>query len=201
MVLSSSLKPKWISIVASSVIIFILIDHCINKKEKNSASVTLHAMLSCWPPSQRLCLLRCLRQVWSKPSTSESPHRRIGGNLLSRGDVHSVWLRDLANIVVSRGHSRWCPACVESEQALLNTNKVTRQQCNVSFGWQPTNDLTSPPVDLWGRGRDTEWILVMMMMKWCLMSSDVGWHIRDKLWPMPNHGSINLYIHGSQKAR
>ena len=23
------------------------------------------------------------------------------------------------------------------------------------------------------------------MMKWCLMSSDVGWHIRDKLWPMP----------------
>ena len=24
----------------------------------------------------------------------------------------------------------------------------------------------------------------MMMMKWCLMSSDVSWHIRDKLWPM-----------------
>ena len=28
------------------------------------------------------------------------------------------------------------------------------------------------------------------MMKWCLMSSDVSWHIRDKLWPMPKHGSI-----------
>ena len=41
----------------------------------------------------------------------------------------------------------------------------------------------------------------MMMMKWCLMSSDVSWHIRDKLWPMPKHGSINLYVHGSQKAR
>ena len=40
-----------------------------------------------------------------------------------------------------------------------------------------------------------------MMMKWCLMSSDVGWHIRDKLRPMPKHGSINLYVHGSQKAR
>ena len=39
-----------------------------------------------------------------------------------------------------------------------------------------------------------------MMMKWCLMSSDVGWHIRDKLRPMPKHGSINLYVHGSQKA-
>ena len=40
-----------------------------------------------------------------------------------------------------------------------------------------------------------------VMMKWCLMSSDVGWHIRDKLRPMPKHGSINLYVHGSQKAR
>ena len=32
--------------------------------------------------------------------------------------------------------------------------------------------------------------LKMMMMSWCLMSSDVIWHIRDKLWPMPKHGSI-----------
>ena len=31
---------------------------------------------------------------------------------------------------------------------------------------------------------------LMMMMSWCLMSSDVIWHIRDKLWPMPKHGSI-----------
>ena len=31
---------------------------------------------------------------------------------------------------------------------------------------------------------------MMMMMKCCLMSSDVSWHIRDKLWPMPKHGSI-----------
>ena len=30
------------------------------------------------------------------------------------------------------------------------------------------------------------------------MSSDVTWHIRDKLWPMPKHGSINLYVHGNQ---
>ena len=32
--------------------------------------------------------------------------------------------------------------------------------------------------------------LHQMMMSWCLMSSDVIWHIRDKLWPMPKHGSI-----------
>ena len=34
------------------------------------------------------------------------------------------------------------------------------------------------------------WGVWMMMMSWCLMSSDVIWHIRDKLWPMPKHGSI-----------
>ena len=39
-----------------------------------------------------------------------------------------------------------------------------------------------------------------MMMNWCLMSSDVSWHIRDKLWPMPKHGSIILYVHGNQKV-
>ena len=32
------------------------------------------------------------------------------------------------------------------------------------------------------------------MMSWCLMSSDVIWHIRDKLWPMPKHGSVILYV-------
>ena len=50
---------------------------------------------------------------------------------------------------------------------------------------------------LWRRGSGrnisvTECIvyMLMMMMRWCLMSSDVIWHIRDKLWPMPKHGSI-----------
>ena len=33
-------------------------------------------------------------------------------------------------------------------------------------------------------------LMMMMMMKCCLMSPDVSWHIRDKLWPMPKHGSI-----------
>ena len=43
-------------------------------------------------------------------------------------------------------------------------------------------------------------IFSLIMMSWRLMSSDVSWHIRDKLWPMPKHGSINLYGHGNQKA-
>ena len=32
----------------------------------------------------------------------------------------------------------------------------------------------------------------MLLLSWCLMSSDVIWHIRDKLWPMPKHGSIRM---------
>ena len=43
--------------------------------------------------------------------------------------------------------------------------------------------------------------LLDLLMNWCLMSSDVMRHIRDKLWPMPKHGAINLYVHGNQKAR
>ena len=81
------------------------------------------------------------------------------GGLLSGGDAHSVWLHDLANIVISRGHSRWCPAYVQSEQAPLSTTEVTWQQCSVSFVWQPTNDLMSLPADLWGWGHDAKWAL------------------------------------------
>ena len=40
---------------------------------------------------------------------------------------------------------------------------------------------------------------MMTMMTWCLMSSDVSWHIRDKLRPMPKHGSIILYVHGNRR--
>ena len=48
-----------------------------------------------------------------------------GGGLLSGADAHLVWLCDLNNIVVSRGHSRWCPA--ESKRGSLNTTNVTWQ--------------------------------------------------------------------------
>ena len=54
---------------------------------------------------------------------------------------------------------------------------------------------------MWRTSEGSEFHGLMMMMSWCLMSSDVIWHIRDKLWPMPKHGSIILYVHGNQKAR
>ena len=33
------------------------------------------------------------------------------------------------------------------------------------------------------------------------MSSDVGWHIRDKLWPMPKHGLVLLNRALGRKAQ
>ena len=41
---------------------------------------------------------------------------------------------------------------------------------------------------------------MLMMMKQSFMSSDVGWHIRDKLWPVQKHGSMFLYVHRNRKA-
>ena len=42
---------------------------------------------------------------------------------------------------------------------------------------------------------------VQSVFRCCLMSSDVGWRIRDKLKPMREHGSVLLYVHGKHKAR
>ena len=100
------------------------------------------------------------------------------GGLLSGGDAHTVWLRNLASIVVSRGNSRWCPAYVPSEQALLNTTEVTQQQYSVSFGWQPTNDLTSPL----GAG------------PWCRMSPGCG-----RRWGMPGWAAWEQYLWGQHR--
>ena len=62
-----------------------------------------------------------------------------------------------------------------------STGQTTGQNTSLLANWSAANE--------------------MMMMRWCLMSSDVSWHTRDKLWPMPKHGSVILYVHGNQKAR
>ena len=128
-----------------------------------SASVAFHAI------SGGDLILGVPASFLARGNIDQSPQRqriyirgleegRNSGLPSGRG-THSVWLRELANVVASRGHSMWCPACLQSEQALLDvTTGVTRQQCSVFFGWQPTNDLTSPPVDFWRQDRDAEFI-------------------------------------------
>ena len=41
----------------------------------------------------------------------------------------------------------------------------------------------------------------MRLLLCCLMSSDVGCHIRDKLRPARELGSVLLYVLGNHKAR
>ena len=41
----------------------------------------------------------------------------------------------------------------------------------------------------------------LMMMKWCLMSSDVSWNIRDKLWPMPKAARFNKSLRPRKLTR
>lgn len=90
-------------------------------------------MLSWWPQSLCSCFL-----AWG--SSCQSPQRlrliKVGGlvkghcgSLIARGDEHSIWLCNLANTVVGRGHGGWCAAYDESEQVLQITTEVTRQQC------------------------------------------------------------------------
>ena len=80
------------------------------------------------------------------------------------------------------------------ERRLQSGKRLTSRQWTQQQTWLPAT-ITLP------RGMPEMPAEMMMMMSWCLMSSDVSWHIRDKLWPMKKHGSINLYVHGNQKAR
>ena len=79
-----------------------------------------------------------------------------------------------------------------NSQAQLHLPALDLFSANFFVRVQLTSLLSISP-GLWGEG--VGW------MKCCLVSSDVSWHIRDKLWPMPKHGSINLYVLGNQKAR
>ena len=71
---------------------------------------------------------------------SKGGHGRIGrlteghgGGLPSGGDAHSVWLSNLANTVVTWGHSSCVLHNVESEQTLVNATEINWQQSSVSF--------------------------------------------------------------------
>ena len=129
-----------------------------HKKSLSFCSLSCHAVMV---TSDSVFLPSCLRQFWSKPSTTESTVGELVkghcGSLITRGDEHSVRLHNLANTVIGRGHGRWCPVYDESEQVLQVTTEVTRQQCCVSFGWQPTNVLMSP-VDLWQQDPNELWM-------------------------------------------
>ena len=66
---------------------------------------------------------------------------------------------NLANTVISKGRSHWCPECRKSEQAPLSTTKMKQQQRSVSFRGSGDHHRPSPPVDVWRQGNNAEWVL------------------------------------------
>ena len=76
-----------------------------------------------------------------------------------------------------------CPVCISFV--------VCKSVCPLPRPTQPP----TPSSSLWCA------TFTLLLLLCCLVSSDVCWHIRDKLRPMHEHGSILLCIHGNQKSR
>ena len=98
-----------------------------------------------------------------------------------------------------------CVAEDDDDEVMLNVLKcqltlgTSCDQCRSMVQYSFTSSETRRLVRTDSPGRPprlshSSWTMtsvwLKMMMSWCLMSSDVIWHIRDKLWPMPKHGSI-----------
>ena len=102
---------------------------------------------------------------------------------------------------------------ISTPTARLPSNNTCRQG-NCSLQYCHSHDSTLCNLRSWSNSRQNHWISCkkkrkkkrkswllllllllfflggVMMMSWCLMFSHVIWHTRDKLWPMPKHGSI-----------
>ena len=152
--LSRSLEPK---MKFHSIIVIIFIPSGLHAIKKIVALiVALHALLSWWPQCRFLLRVCACGEFVLKSSVSAGSWGLSldgrGDGLLEGGDTHSVWLHESAISVVSRGHSRWCPAYVGSEQ---EHHWRTQQQCRVSSGGWPHDGLTVivpyglPTLGLW----------------------------------------------------
>ena len=105
--------------------------------------------------------------------------------------------KPLPGLCACTRNGRWCASVVAVRSLSLFTNRADRRsQISNLDSWYATRVSKTT-----GVGHSYALLVTLMTMSWCLMSSDVIWHIRDKLWPMPKHGWIILYVHGNQKAR
>ena len=113
---------------------------------------------------------------------------------------------DLFIFNTRNAHFQWKHLSSQAANRQINTLKTNDmdENCLLNLKQEQEFVVETPFLLLlvFFRGKQFRFFVsLLLMMSWCLMSSDVSWHIRDKLWPMPKHISINLYIHGNQKAR
>ena len=74
----------------------------------------------CHPSCHTVMVMVCLSPFWPEAVLIKALHVRESTQEDWRGSVmavrslnaHSVWLHDLVNIAISKGHSRWCPSCI-----------------------------------------------------------------------------------------
>ena len=79
-----------------------------------------------------------------------------------------------------------CDHCWSTVQCCFMSTETVRLIRMESLGWPPWLSHSSWTLT---KNKTKKRKKEEMMMNWCLMSSDVIWHIRDKLWPMPKHSS------------
>ena len=101
-------------------------------------------------------------------------------------ETHTQNIITVFNWSVARIEAQPLPVTMSPISVALVVLRIRRHQSSKNTGKNPSQlaRLTLP-----------------LVVKCCLMSSDVSWHITDKLRPMPKHGSRILYVHGNQKAR
>ena len=82
-----------------------------------------------------------------------------------------------------------CNCWIQLGTSPFNKQKTRKVQTNGDFN--ETDDTKQAHIS-----REKPFLLLLC----CLMSSDVGWRIWDKLRPVREHGSVLLYVHGNHKA-
>ena len=158
--------------------------------------------------------LLCLMLVWGIRSSTSLFHfkENVDCNTLEKG-IKSTCIRD------SFDHSLRARNHVQMPQALFKQNVYYLWRCAVNWTILHTHvtvmdntlilvigknfllslfssylfTATSTFTQLWG--------LNVKQLLCCLMSSDVGWHFKDKLRPVREHGSVLLYVHRNHQAR
>ena len=144
-----------------------------------------------------MCLLASLSlsTAWMCPLASLLEHSLDVSLPLS---LSTAWMCFLASLLQHSPDVSPCLSPSAQPGCVFRRNMLVRMALQM---WHANLDLLLISVQfrLWpGRKRHHRLLNSRLC---CLMSSDVVWHIWDKLRPMPKHGSILLYVHGNQKAR
>ena len=113
------------------------------------------------------------------------------GEALDKDDLHTrepitAWNMQYRHNNKDLSHPQQLSAGMHVNTRYINSTRGTSSKKDAPRWHTHTHIYIYPTI----RAHSVTQVLMMMMMSWCLMPSDVIWHIRDKLWPIPKHGSI-----------